>query len=61
MRNIDPTAGQALVSRSANLEQSYSDQATAAVLAAVDQEHDFGGWLAGVLAAAGAELGSSEA
>jgi hypothetical protein len=37
------------------------DQAVAAVLAAVEQEHDFGGWLAAVLATAAAELGSSAA
>jgi hypothetical protein len=49
------------VSQSANPEHSYTDQATAAVLAAVEQEHDFGGWLARVLAAAAAELGSSDA
>jgi hypothetical protein len=49
------------VSQSANPEPSYTDQATAAVLAAVEQEHDFGGWLASVLAAAAAELGSSNA
>ena len=49
------------MSQSANPEQSYTEQATAAVLAAVEQEHDFGRWLASVLAAAAAEFASSHA
>lgn len=39
----------------------YSDLARDAILRAVRAEWDFGGWLAGVLAAAAAELGSSYA
>ena len=42
-------------------EQSYTDRATGAVVDAVREEHDFGGWLAQVLATAAAELGSSTA
>jgi len=42
-------------------EQNYTDLAVDAVLAAVEHEHDFGGWLASVLAMAAAELGSSYA
>jgi len=42
-------------------DQSYTDRAIDAVLSAVREEHDFGGWLAEVLATAAAELGSSEA
>ena len=40
-------------------EASYSDRAVTAVIEAVREEQDFGGWLAGVLAAAAAELGST--
>jgi hypothetical protein len=40
---------------------SHTERATAAVLDAVRGDHDFGGWLAGVLAAAAAQLGSSDA
>jgi hypothetical protein len=40
---------------------TYTERATSAVLEAVRGEHDFGGWLAEVLAAAAAELGSSDA
>jgi hypothetical protein len=39
----------------------YTEDARAAILAAVREQHDFGGWLAGVLAGAAAELGSSDA
>jgi len=39
----------------------YTQEATAAILAAVSEQHDFGGWLAGVLSSAAAELGSSDA
>ena len=42
-------------------EQSYTIRAAAAVLDAVREEHDFGGWLAEVLATAAAELGSTAA
>lgn len=42
-------------------EQSYTDQATTAILDAVREEHDFSGWLAQVLARAAAELGASAA
>jgi hypothetical protein len=41
--------------------QSYTDRAADAVLEAAKAEHDFAGWLAGVLAAAAAELGSTAA
>lgn len=40
---------------------SYSERAAAAIVEAVAQEHDFGGWLAEVLATAAAELGSTAA
>ncbi|MCW2901818.1 MAG: hypothetical protein JWO67_4083 [Streptosporangiaceae bacterium] len=36
-------------------------EVVAAMVAAVREEHDFAGWLAGILAAAAAELGSSDA
>lgn len=39
----------------------YTGAAHAAVLAAVRIEHDFGGWLAGVLATVAADLGSTHA
>jgi hypothetical protein len=42
-------------------EQPYTDRAVTAILDAVREEHDFGGWLAGVLATAAAELGSAAA
>ena len=42
-------------------EQGYTDRATTAILDAVREEHDFGGWLAQVLATAAAELGSTAA
>jgi hypothetical protein len=41
--------------------QGYTERAAAAVVEAVRAEHDFGGWLASVLASAAAELGSSRA
>ncbi len=37
----------------------YTKDARRAVLHAVQDEHDFGGWLAGVLASVAAELGST--
>jgi hypothetical protein len=40
---------------------AYTKVAHAAILAAARAEHDFGGWLAGVLASIAAELGSTEA
>jgi fructose-1-phosphate kinase PfkB-like protein len=43
------------------MNQSYDDQARAAILAAANTEHDFGGWLAGTLASVAADLGSSDA
>jgi fructose-1-phosphate kinase PfkB-like protein len=43
------------------MSQSYTDQARAAILAAARAEHDFGGWLAVVLASVAADLGSSDA
>jgi hypothetical protein len=42
-------------------EPTYTDRATTAIVDAVHAEHDFGGWLAHVLATAAAELGSSTA
>ena len=42
-------------------DESYTDRAAMAVVEAVREEHDFGGWLAGVLARAAAELGSTAA
>jgi hypothetical protein len=44
-----------------NPEPSYTDRAATAVVNAVREEHDFGGWLASVLATAAAELGSTAA
>ena len=38
----------------------YTQQARAAILTAVREQHDFGGWLAGVLSSAAAEMGSSD-
>lgn len=40
---------------------SYTDRAATATLEAAGSEHDFGGWLAGILARTAAELGSTEA
>ena len=42
-------------------QQSYTERAVAAILEAVHQEHDFGGWLAEVLATTAAELGCTAA
>ena len=42
-------------------EQNYTDRAATAMVDAVREEHDFGGWLAQVLATAAAELGSTAA
>ena len=42
-------------------EQTYTDRAPTAIVDAVREEHDFGGWLARVLATAAAELGSTAA
>jgi hypothetical protein len=39
----------------------YTKEARAAILAAVREQHDFGGWLAGVLATVAADLGCTEA
>lgn len=39
--------------------QSYTERATDVIIEAVNSEHDFGGWLAEVLARAAAELGST--
>jgi hypothetical protein len=39
----------------------YTKQARVAILAAVRDQHDFGGWLAGVLSSVAADLGSSDA
>jgi hypothetical protein len=40
---------------------SDTDRAATATLEAVHTEHDFGGWLAGILARTAAELGSTHA
>ncbi len=40
---------------------SYTDRAASATLEAARTEHDFGGWLAGILARTAAELGSTDA
>ena len=42
-------------------EHGYTNRAATAILDAVREEHDFGGWLAQVLATAAAELGSTAA
>jgi len=42
-------------------EQTYTDRAATAIVDAVREQHDFGGWLARVLATAAAELGSTAA
>lgn len=39
----------------------YTKEAHAAILAAVRDQHDFGGWLAGVLASVASALGSTDA
>lgn len=41
--------------------ESYTDRATTAILEAVHNEYDFGGWLAGVLAHTAAQLGGTSA
>ena len=43
------------------MAENYTIRAGQAVLEAARNEHDFGGWLAHVLAAAAAELGSTDA
>ena len=40
--------------------ETYTARAVAAVIAAARAEHDFGGWLAAVLAAAAGQLGGSD-
>ena len=40
---------------------AYTAKAHTAILAAVREQHDFGGWLAGVLASVAADLGSTSA
>ncbi len=42
-------------------DHCYTDRAATAILDAARGEHDFGGWLAQVLATAAAELGSTAA
>ncbi len=42
-------------------EHNYTARAATVIVDAVREEHDFGGWLAQVLATAAAELGSSTA
>jgi len=43
------------------MNDSYSDHARTAILGAINEEHDFGGWLAAVLSNVAADLGSSDA
>jgi len=43
------------------MNDRYSDQARTAILAAANAEHDFAGWLTGVLSSVAADLGSSHA
>jgi fructose-1-phosphate kinase PfkB-like protein len=43
------------------MSERYNNQARAAILEAAKAEHDFGGWLAVVLASVAADLGSSDA
>jgi hypothetical protein len=43
------------------MADNYTIRAARSVLEAARSEHDFGGWLALVLAAAAAELGSTDA
>jgi hypothetical protein len=40
-------------------QHSYTERAAEAILEAAREEHDFGGWLAEVLATAAAELGGT--
>jgi hypothetical protein len=40
---------------------AYTTKAHTAILAAAREHHDFGGWLAGVLASVAADLGSTSA
>ena len=42
-------------------QDNYTERATASIVAAVREEHDFSGWLAEVLATAAAQLGSTAA
>ena len=42
-------------------EQNHTDLAAMAIVDAVREERDFGGWLAGVLATAAADIGSTAA
>jgi hypothetical protein len=42
-------------------QDTYTDRAATAALEAARNEHDFGGWLANVLARTAAELGSTDA
>ena len=39
----------------------YTRDARAAILAAAREQHDFGGWIAGVLASVAADVGSTAA
>jgi hypothetical protein len=42
-------------------KDAYTTKAHTAILAAVREQHDFAGWLAGVLASVAADLGSTSA
>ena len=52
-----PAAG---AGRGAPGSETYTSRATAAITQAARTEHDFPGWLAGVLAAAAGQLGGSD-
>lgn len=47
--------------RNGKSSDDYTHPAHDAILLAATTEHDFGGWLAGVLASVAADLGSSNA
>jgi hypothetical protein len=49
------------MSRHANTPPPYTNRAATATLEAARNEHDFGGWLASVLARTAADLGSTDA
>jgi DNA-binding transcriptional ArsR family regulator len=52
--------GRTANSAARGVDQSYTDRAVDAVIEAVRDQYDFGGWLGQVLAAAAAELGSTD-
>lgn len=50
-----------MTKRAMTKSDDYTQRAGSTILAAARAEHDFGGWLAAVLADVAAELGSSDA